>query len=156
MLGEKVGKKGVWSAAVNHAHFTTKIKTKQQSHFLRICPGLLEKIEHELELTRGKIWVILIFCFSFSFFGWQSSFWMKGIHHWWTKSLWQIVQWSLNSFLQGVPTSLECTQKCLRAKRASFTKKIVFRSKKLLFQPFFPELLKWKWLFKATFLHCTK
>ena len=38
--------------------------------------------------------------------------------------------------IQGVPTSLECTQKCLRAKRASFTKKIVFRSKKLLFQPF--------------------
>ena len=38
--------------------------------------------------------------------------------------------------LPGVPTSLESAQKCLRAKRASFTKKFVFRSKKLLFQPF--------------------
>ena len=39
--------------------------------------------------------------------------------------------------LPAVPTSLESAQKCLRAKRASFTKKFVFRSKKLLFQPFF-------------------
>ena len=38
--------------------------------------------------------------------------------------------------LLGVPTSLECTQKCLRAKRASFTKKFVLCSKKLLIQPF--------------------
>ena len=36
--------------------------------------------------------------------------------------------------IQGVPTSLKYPQKCLRAK---FTKKNVFRSKKLLFQPFF-------------------
>ena len=40
--------------------------------------------------------------------------------------------------LQGVPTSLEYAQNCLRAKRASFTKKIVFCSKKLLFEPFLP------------------
>ena len=38
--------------------------------------------------------------------------------------------------LQGVPTSLGYVQKCLRAKRASFTKKNVFCSKKLLFEPF--------------------
>ena len=38
--------------------------------------------------------------------------------------------------LQGVPTSLGYVQKCLQAKRATFTKKFVFRSKKLLFEPF--------------------
>ena len=38
--------------------------------------------------------------------------------------------------LQGVLTSLGYTKKCLRAKRATFTKKFVFCYKKLLFQPF--------------------
>ena len=38
--------------------------------------------------------------------------------------------------VQGVPTCLEYCPKSLRAKRASFTKKFVFCSKKLLFQPF--------------------
>ena len=38
--------------------------------------------------------------------------------------------------LQGFPTSLGYTKKCLRVKRATFTKKIVFCSKKLLFEPF--------------------
>ena len=41
-------------------------------------------------------------------------------------------------YVLGVPTSLGDTQKFLRAKRATFTKKKnVFCSKKLLFQPFF-------------------
>ena len=38
--------------------------------------------------------------------------------------------------IQGVPTSLGYVQKFLRAKRATFTEKIVFCSKKLLFEPF--------------------
>ena len=38
--------------------------------------------------------------------------------------------------VQGVPTSLEYAQLCLRAKRATFTNKFVFCSKKLLFEPF--------------------
>ena len=45
--------------------------------------------------------------------------------------------------VQGVPTSLGYTKKCLRAKRATFTQKNVLCSKKLLFEPFFVNCKKW-------------
>ena len=38
--------------------------------------------------------------------------------------------------IPSVPTSLKSAQKCWQAKRASFAKKFVFCSKKLLFEPF--------------------
>ena len=38
--------------------------------------------------------------------------------------------------LPGVPTSLECTKKCLRAKRASFTKSLYFAPKNCFFSLF--------------------
>ena len=67
--------------------------------FLRICPGCSSEnwTKKKWHLTCRKCGSSSSLCFSLSSqFFWVTKFvWMKGIHHWGTKSLWQIVQWSL-------------------------------------------------------------